>query len=320
MSCTDPFTSWLAEHFEKFVALKRATGFQYTTQRLLLIRFDRFLQAEGSVPPLRRNELNGYLVSRASLTPRARDNVISVVWSALEHAQRHGAPIEPLPHRPPAAPGSWRKRPPRIVTPSEVERLLLTARKLVSPSVLRPATLATLIGLLYVTGLRIGETLALDVGHFDRSAGILTVHRGKFGKSRALPICRSTANALVDYIEHPLRPIAAHQTAPIFVSSRRRRIAHVTIGPALKTLCRKAGLLMPWPTPHDFRHSFAVGRVLTWYHQGQDFQTMLPALSTYLGHACVENTRLYLVQNGALLEQASQRFGHFTEVLDEECP
>jgi len=40
-------------------------------------------------------------------------------------------------------------------------------------------------------------------------------------------------------------------------------------------------------------------------------------LSTFLGHVSVENTRLYLIANGTLLEQAAARFEHHTGALDE---
>lgn len=64
------------------------------------------------------------------------------------------------------------------------------------------------------------------------------------------------------------------------------------------------------PRPHDLRHSFAVQRVLTWYRQKRDVQSLLPALSTYLGHVSVEHTRCYLQANGLLLEQANRLFEH----------
>ena len=68
---------------------------------------------------------------------------------------------------------------------------------------------------------------------------------------------------------------------------------------------------------HQFRHTFAVSHVAAWYAEGRDVNALLPTLSTYLGHISVENTRLYLTANGALLEQAAARFAHKTSALDE---
>ena len=79
----------------------------------------------------------------------------------------------------------------------------------------------------------------------------------------------------------------------------------------------QAGIADPQPRLHDFRHSFAVSRVAGWYAQGRDVNALLPALSTYLGHISVENTRLYLTANGVLLEQAAVQFADLTSALDE---
>ncbi len=317
MSQPRPFTSWLAPHFERFVALRHASGASYVSQRNLLLAFDRYVGTYGPKPPLSRDTLVQYLVSLDHLSPRGRDNVVGVVWPAVAHARRHDARIEMLPMRPPKPSQYWRQRPPRIVTNPEAETLLAAARQLPRPGTLRPATIATLLGLLYTTGLRIGEALALDVGDLDPKDRILTVREGKFGKSRALPLRESTVEALVRYIEHPLRPLGTETSAPVFVSGRRRRLSDQGGRTAICKACRIAGISEPWPRPHDFRHTFALSRVTTWYEYGRDVNFLLPALSTYLGHISVENTRRYLIANGVLFEHAATRFSHQTQALDE---
>jgi integrase len=184
-------------------------------------------------------------------------------------------------------------------------------------NILRPATMATLIGLLYATGIRIGEAMALNIGDLDPRHSLLSVVRGKFGKSRNLPLRESTSSALVRYIEDSHRPIGTRATAPLFVSSLKRRLAQPTASGALTAVCQRAELSKPWPRPHDFRHTFAISCVAAWYAEGRNVESLLPILSTYLGHSSVENTRLYLTANGALLEQASARFAYHTRVLDE---
>ncbi|MCP5040258.1 MAG: tyrosine-type recombinase/integrase [bacterium] len=317
MSRLRRFTSWLAPHFERFVALRLASGAVYVSQRNLLLTFDRYLDANAPKPPLLRETVNQYLASRGGLSPRGRDNVVSVLWPSLGYAVRHGASVEPLPARPSTPPRYWRQRQPRIVTNPEAQSLLVAAQELPPQNILRPATTATLIGLLYTTGIRIGEALALDVGDLDPKEGILSIMKGKFGKSRCVPLLESTVEALVRYVEHPLRPLGTEASAPVFVSGRRRRLADPTVRPAIYSACQIAGISKPWPRPHDFRHTFALSRVAAWYCDGRDVNALLPALSTYLGHVSVENTRLYLIANGALLEQAGARFEHKTRALDE---
>lgn len=311
------YTSWLAPDFERYVALRRATGAHYEWQQYRLRAFDRYLAREAPRPPLRRETLLAYLASRDGLSPQARNNVVVVLWSALSHALRYGAPIEPLPARPPRPPRHTRRQLPRIVTRQEAERLVAAARRLSPQAALRPATVATLIGVLYTTGLRIGEALGLDVGDLDRRDLILTVRRGKFGKSRAIPLRRSTVAALVRYIEDPRRRVGTGASAPLFVSGMRRRLAYPSARVAIYDACRLAELASPWPRPHDFRHTFAIGRLATAYRQGREVEALLPALSTYLGHVSIEGTRQYLIANGALLEQAGARFERRARGLDE---
>lgn len=311
------FTSWLAPHFERFVALRRASGAGYVSQRNLLLAFDRHVGSHAPEPPLLRKTLIQFLASLDRLSPRGWDNVVAVVWPALAYAMRHDARIEALPTRPSKPSRHWRQRQPRILSAMEVRSILAAARWLPPAGSLRPATTATLLGLLYTTGIRIGEALALDVGDLDRRDRILTVRRGKFGKSRALPLRESTAEALVCYVDHPLRPAGRDASAPIFVSGRRRRLSYPALWPALQKACLAAGISKPLPRPHDFRHTFAVSRVAAWYLEGRDVNALLPTLSTYLGHVSVENTRLYLTSNGTLLEHAAACFARQTSALDE---
>ena len=316
MSRPRPFNSWLAPHFDGFVALKRASGACYTSQKGRLLAFDRYLNANAAQPPLLRETVMQYLASLDRLSPRGRDNIVSVLWPCLGHAVRHGASVEPLLARPPRPPRYSRQRQPRIVNTTEAQSLLAAARELPPQNTLRPATTATLIGLLYTTGIRIGEALALDVGDLDLKERILSIRKGKFGKSRCLPLLESTAEALVRYLKHPLRPLGTEASAPFFVSGYRRRLSDPSTRPAIYSASRIAEISKPWPRPHDFRHTFAVNRVATWYSEGCDVNALLPVLSTYLGHVSVENTRLYLIANGVLLEQAGARFEHETRALD----
>jgi integrase len=321
MSSREQFKSWLAPSFERFVSLHRACGSQYTSAARILTAFDRFLVERVPLPPLRNCDLGEFLARLDHLTDRGRDNVFGVVWPALEFAIAHQDPVEPLPPRPRAAPRWQRLRPPRILSTTEGAAVVAAARQLTPTDSLRPATAATLIGLLLATGIRIGEALALDVGDLDESSGLLTVRRGKFGKTRILPLRDSTLAALVDYLADPRRPVGRETTAPLFVSLRGRRLCYPGAAVAFRVACLRAGLdATRLPRPHDLRHTFAVSRVAAWYTEHRDLEVLLPALSTYLGHISVESTRCYLQANGVLLEQASQRFETLTVDLDRDAP
>ena len=62
---------------------------------------------------------------------------------------------------------------------------------------------------------------------------------------------------------------------------------------------------------HSLRHSAAVHRLTAWYREGADVQRLLPALSTWLGHADLEGTKIYLSMTAELLQEASTRFDRY---------
>lgn len=74
---------------------------------------------------------------------------------------------------------------------------MAAAGRLRSP--LRAATLKTLIGLLAVSGIRVGEVLRLDSGDLHAEPGALALRNSKAGKSRMVPLSASTVSALETY-------------------------------------------------------------------------------------------------------------------------
>lgn len=313
------YKSWLKPHFERFVMIKRAGGARFNAQAILLAQLDEHIARHAPSPPLHRETLLGFLENLKRLSPRGRDNVIDVAWGALTFARRHGASIDSLPPRPPRAPNYLRCRPVRLVAENEMRAVIELTRQIPCRRrnhALRSATYATLFGLLFVTGMRIGEALALEIGNLDFSAGLIMIEHGKFGKSRNLPVQSSTTTALQRYVLDSRRRIARSATSPLFVSAYGR-LNHHAANQTWRSLCDAAGLSSPLPRLHDIRHSFAVSRVVSWYRADRDINALLPALSTYLGHVSVENTRAYLQANGSLLEEACRRFSLGTAQLDE---
>ncbi len=178
------------------------------------------------------------------------------------------------------------------------------------PSPLRAATFETLVGLLAVTGLRIGEALRLDRDDLDLTAGVLTIRLSKFGKSREVPIHAGTVDALATYARRRDRLCQPVDQA-FFVSTAGRRLLYCNAHLAWLELVGQAGLLPRSatcrPRPHDLRHSFAVRTLIGWYREGIDVQAQLPALSTYLGHVHPGSTYWYLSAAPELLHIVAAR-------------
>jgi len=178
-------------------------------------------------------------------------------------------------------------------------------------SQLRVLTYRTLIALLAVTGMRIGEAIRLDRHDLDFEAGVLMVRFSKFGKSRALPLHASTLDALHAYLRQrdQLHPRA--MAPSLFISTAGTRLLYCGVHWTFLRLVRRAGLQARStacrPRLHDLRHSFAVRTLIDAYRADADVGARLPLLSTYLGHVHPANTYWYLSAAPELLALAGTR-------------
>ena len=175
-------------------------------------------------------------------------------------------------------------------------------------------TFRTLLLLLYGAGLRFSEATALTIADVDLAENVLTIRATKFYKSRLVPIGPQLATVMANYI--PVRRhsrLAQDETSYFLANRDGTRLASSTVQAAFDRLRRMAGVHnaaggRQIPRLHDLRHSFAVHSLTAWYRQGADVQRLLPVLSTYLGHADLEGTKVYLSMTPELLQQASLRF------------
>ena len=312
------FESALAPYFMNFVALKRAGGGRYCNQVHLLMQADRFFAQHAGHLLLTKEHIRAFLRSRSHLHPGTQQGSVVVLWQALAHARRHGAPIAPLPERP--ALRTMTQREPHIFSPEEFARVMRAALRPQSPR--HPqfvrVTHATLFGLLVTTGLRVGEAVALDVGDLDLARGSLTVRSGKFRKARLLPLHETTVMALARYVRDARRPASRTETAPLFISARRQRLTRDAAHRAFQGATAAARVTDERgrrPRLHDLRHTYAVWRVEGWYQEQRDINHLLAALSTYMGHVDPAHTLTYLRSTQRLLPHANARYERSFERL-----
>jgi len=305
------FLSALAPRLDEFLALQRAGGRDAKSQLVLLRYLDRFLhQQHFTTPWLTREVVDEYLRSTVHLNPRTRENR----WCMLRQFCRYLRQFEPqcfVPeHKPCRVPA--RARTAHIFSETEIQAMLRAAQALPPSGSLRAQTYFTLFGLLYTTGLRCGEAFALNVGDVDLERERLFVDRGKFGKSRWVPLSASTTRVLQRYRQERSRAAPAGAHSPFFITPTARRLYHTNVDYAFRAVLKRCGLRggkgSPGPSLHHLRHSFACHRLLAWHRAGQDVGALLPALATYLGHVNIASTQVYLQPTAELLEEANQRF------------
>jgi integrase/recombinase XerD len=177
---------------------------------------------------------------------------------------------------------------------------------------LRQATYRTLIGMLVVTGMRVGDAIRLDRDDVDLAHGVLTVRETKFGKSRELPVHPSTVKTLREYARVRDRLCPEPTTRAVLVSQAGTRLLYCAVHATFKQLRDHAGLrprsVSCRPRIYDFRHRFAVRTLLDWCRSGVNMQPLMP--SAYLGHTRPSDSYWYLTAAPELLELAAERLQH----------
>lgn len=305
----------LRESMQDYLALRRSLGFKLRTAGLCLAKFATFLEGHGTTHITTQLALEW-----AQQSPSTQPATWAQRLSYIRGFARHHAASDPQTEIPPPGllPFQPRRARPYLYSEEEIAHLLRCALELPPVDGLRPLTYHCLLGLLSVTGVRIGEALRLQLEDVNLDEGLLTIHGTKFGKSRLVPIHRSTQAVLAQYRALRERCVADCSASSCFFVTKRGH--HLDIGDVHRTfykLSRAIGLRAAnashGPRLHDFRHRFAVQTLLRWYRAGEDAERRLPVLSTYLGHVHIADTYWYLSACPELMAQAVTRLEQYWE-------
>lgn len=295
----------LADAVAAYLKLRRATGFAYRSQGLLLQSFGRFATAGGE-SYVRAPVAIAWAGLAPSVSQRARR--LGVVRRFARYLQAE----DPRHEIPPAVFGAeTRRRPvPYILSQHEIRELIAAALRS-GYRTLRRETYATLFALLASTGLRVSEAIRLQMD--DITPDGLVIRCSKFRKSRLVPLHDTVRAGLERYLRR--RGGYAPAETHVFVSLRRKPLLLGDVEVAFRTAARASGLEHrsghPRPTPHSLRHTFAV-RALQTCPDGRDAITRhMVALSTYLGHAKVADTYWYLEAVPELMTDIADRCERF---------
>lgn len=289
-----------------YLALRRRLGHKLADAERVLGRFLVYLDLVGAETVTLATALGFILdpdLDPASTNPSRR-------LQAVRGFTRYLSGIDVATEIPPARIVSYRapRRRPYLFSDDEISTLMTTAAAS-AKTAQRAVMLETLIGLLAVTGMRVGEALRLTDADIDRDTAVITIRGTKFNKSRQVPVTASTMAALDTHREvrdkaHPLavcpRVFVSGAGTPVvyshFCLTFRRVIDTAGIG-------ERAPVLRP--RIHDLRHSFAVRALVDWHRGDADVAVMLPRLSTYLGHREPRYTYRYLSATPELLGHAA---------------
>jgi integrase/recombinase XerD len=185
---------------------------------------------------------------------------------------------------------------PKVLSIADVDRLLSRAKALAeeadvsSLKRLRAMRLYCLLEVLYATGLRVSELVALPLSA-SRSGARMIVVRGKGNKERLVPLNDASRQAMADYLAAMEGPRASKKNDsavskwlfPSFGESGHLTRQHFARD--LKELAASSGLAPRLVSPHVLRHAFASHLL----HNGAD----LRIVQTLLGHTDISTTQIY---------------------------
>jgi integrase len=302
-----------------YLADRRALGFALRIAGKRLLAFARFADGRCPAPPL--------TLSTAVAWARAAKRASPITWARrLEIVRpfaRYLRQFDPATEVPPGSlfGPAHRRLAPRIYTAEELHALLGEARRLGPREGLRPAAVATILGLLACTGLRVSEALGLSRDDVDLDTGLLRIRETKFCKSRLVPFHHSAAVALGRYADLRDRRVPRPASPAFFLVAKDAALTYSK----LRTAFRRLRFRLGWeprpgnrpPRVHDLRHTFACRRLLQWHDEGLDVEAHLYDLSTYLGHSKVTDTYWYLSGFPELMDLVGRRFERFASSREE---
>jgi integrase/recombinase XerD len=230
--------SALRQAAEDYLRIRRALGFKMENAGRLLPQFLDYLESVGA-----ETITTEHAVRWATLPSPANPVWWGLRLTAVRGFARYLQTIDPRAELPPTgvlpAAAGGRRPNPYIYSEADIVALMTAARR--RRPRLAAATLQTLIGLLAVTGMRIGEAIRMDRSDLDLEHARLVVRNSKFGKSRQLPLHPTTIQALRGYLRRrdQLRP--SPDTPALLITATGKRLDRHNVGRQFRQLRNQAG-------------------------------------------------------------------------------
>jgi integrase/recombinase XerD len=183
---------------------------------------------------------------------------------------------------------------PKSMQPSEVDALL-GAPDRSTPDGLRDAAM---LELLYATGLRVSELIAVKIEDVVLDAGFLRTF-GKGSKERIVPFGDSARDAITVYMDSGRPHFNRRNDIHLFLSNRGRPMTRQTFWMKVVRYARQAGI-KSHISPHVLRHSFATHLL----ENGAD----LRSVQLMLGHSDISTTQIYTHVSRARLQKMYDQF------------
>lgn len=283
------FNSALAPMMMAYVENRSKEGYSCKNHIYYLQEFDKLVEHNFNVPYVTKEAVDAWDTLKqhlANSTKIARHNTIRM-FTVFAFA-RDGLSYVPDTSRL----RNTSTYSPHIFTTDEIRRLISSSDQLPvrANAPFRHLAIPAILRMLYCCGFRISEVLKLKKEDFNFKNGFVTIHEGKGGKDRLVPLSHDLSEYLQEYLkkipqgtEWAFPTTYGHySTGTVYQNFREllymSNIPHTGNGPRV----------------HDLRHTFAVHTLEKQLKQGHDPMIIMPRLAAYLGHKSYRETCWYL--------------------------
>lgn len=191
---------------------------------------------------------------------------------------------------------------PYVFSKDEVHRIFqsadaLRARERHPESIMM--SVPVILRLLYSTGIRISEALAIKNSQIDFDRHLIVLEITKNGHQRIAALTPSMEQEIVRYLSYRSKlPIAGIDSAdkPLFVSGLGKQIRRNIVGRYFNKILEEAAIMRfdDGPCLHGLRHASCVHAFVNMIRQDKDPFAVLPTLSAFMGHRKILDTEIYL--------------------------
>ena len=296
----------LRAYVDDYLRLRRALGYKLERHGRLLPQLISYLEAAGA-----STITSKLAISWAQQPTGAHPRHWAARLSIARGFAAHMHTIDPRTEVPPTDAFAVRyQRPtPYLWSEEDIRRLLEAARTLRQP--LKAASFEALFGLLAVSGMRVGEAIALDLDDVDLERSVVTIRErtAKLERARLVPLHPTAVEALEQYVRRRQRLCPRPRSSAFFLSNAGTRIDRSAVSKTLRKITIALGLRTETTRPraHDLRHGFAISTPIEWQRAGVRIDERIVALSPYLGHISPADTYWYLTATPELMGAAAQR-------------
>ncbi|MBF0359998.1 MAG: tyrosine-type recombinase/integrase [Oligoflexia bacterium] len=305
---TNSSASW--KNITNYLSYRKSLGHKIINDFNYLRDFYNFINANKLPKIIDHNSVTSYFKSKEYLKPMSKKTLLTVLDQYCKYLYNIGVSTY-IPSKNLIPKYSYIIRA-YIYKRSDIIKLLEAIEQLrISP--LTMITYKMLICLAWCTGMRPTELINLNNSDVDLKNLTIEIRKTKFGKSRIVPIHKSTKKSLELYIKKKsLAQIIECKNDSFLIGTKNKRINRKGLCEIFRNIAQKAGLRgnkNSLPTVKDFRHTFATNTLNRCYRKKDlDPNIFLPVLSTYLGHSNLRDTQYYLHCSLELLQRASITF------------